>query len=42
MEALKKVFETMLGVFNIIKEFFMEIFGKKEEDPNAPSDGENA
>ncbi|MGN0447497.1 MAG: hypothetical protein ACI4GC_03005 [Acutalibacteraceae bacterium] len=39
MEALQKVFETMMGVINIIKEFFEQLFGKKEEEtPEAPSE----
>ena len=43
MEALQKVFETMVGVFNIIKEFFMQIFGKNEgNDDTTTSENANA
>lgn len=42
MEALQQVLTTILGVFNIIKEFFMELFGKKDEGNDDTTTGENA
>ena len=31
MEALQTVLDTIMGVLDIIKKFFEELFGKKEE-----------
>ena len=32
MDALEKVFSTILEVLNIIKKFFEDLFPKKEEE----------
>lgn len=32
MDALTKVFETILQVLNIIKDFFAQLFPQKEEE----------
>ena len=40
MDALQQVFTTILGVFDIIRKFFEELFGgiKKEEETTAPAE----
>ncbi len=39
MDALTKVFETILQVLNIIKDFFAQLFPQKEEEaPEADAD----
>lgn len=35
MDALQKVFETILGVLDIIKNFFNQLFPKQDEDTDA-------
>ncbi len=41
MDALQQVFTTILGVFDIIRKFFEELFGgfkKEEEETTAPAE----
>ena len=38
MDALQKVFNTIMGVLAIIRDFFNQLFPKQEEETTAPAE----
>ncbi len=42
MEALQTVFDYILGILEIIKKFFTDLFPQKEEEGEAEGDGAEA